>query len=157
VLSTISNITNCLISSKATVSLTSYILHWISSFVKDRYQCVAIENCFSSVAKIIGGVPQSSLLDPILFIIFINDIDSVSLSIDILMFAFFVFWSENRHENLQLSGISKLHTLRECYTLKLWKPFKIWNVTVVENFKILQTCRFLHYFELRKLQPFMEY
>jgi len=29
--------------------------HWISLFIKDIYQCVAIENCFSSVAKVTSG------------------------------------------------------------------------------------------------------
>jgi len=38
---------------------------------------VAVENCFSSVGKVISGVPQGSVLCPILFIIFINDTDSV--------------------------------------------------------------------------------
>jgi len=38
---------------------------------------VAIENYFSSVAKVISGVPQGSLLGPVHFIIYINDIDSV--------------------------------------------------------------------------------
>ena len=57
--------------------ITGKLLNWISSFILDRYQCVAIENCFSSVAKVINSVPQGSVLGPILFTIFTNDIDSV--------------------------------------------------------------------------------
>ena len=57
--------------------ITGKLLHWISSFVQDRYQCVSIENCFSSVAKVISGVAQGSVLGPIIFIIFMKDIDSV--------------------------------------------------------------------------------
>ena len=50
---------------------------WLSSFLHGRSQCVVLENCFSSVSNIISGVPQGSVLGPILFLIFINDVVSI--------------------------------------------------------------------------------
>jgi hypothetical protein len=59
---------------------------WLSNYLSDRTQYVEIDNHKSNMCKIECGVPQGSILGPLLYLIYVNDI-SQSTQANILSFA----------------------------------------------------------------------
>ena len=51
------------------------ILKWIQSFLTNRYQTIIVDGVPSNPSPVISGVPQGSVLGPLIFLILIGDID----------------------------------------------------------------------------------
>jgi len=114
------------------IGIQGNILKWIKSFLSNRTQQVELDGKKSCSVSVTSGVPQGSVLGPLLFSIFINDLPSI-VSGPIFMFADDTkIFRVIRNKEDQLALQNDLNLLHE------------WSLQWQLNFNVVK-CKHLHF------------
>ena len=78
---------NTLLSKHYKYGIRGNTLNWFKNYFSNGYHFLSTNNTSSSLLRIECGVPQGSILGPILFILYINDLPRVSTKLKFLLYA----------------------------------------------------------------------
>ena len=93
---------NILLKKLEIYGITGTALKWFSSYLSCRTQFVSIGDAISKPSYIKCGAPQGSVLGPLLFIIYINDINKSSNLLKFILYADDHTNLFSAHENLEI-------------------------------------------------------
>jgi hypothetical protein len=69
------------------VGFSGNLLNWFKSYLLGRYQRVVVDGAASRWIKVTSGVPQGSIIGPLMFLIYINDLPDILKHSNPLLFA----------------------------------------------------------------------
>lgn len=78
---------NILVHKLSCIGLSTNTTNWFRSYLMNRCQVTAIENNLSSCQPVPLGVPQGSILGPLLFLIYVNDLPNFIEKCEISLYA----------------------------------------------------------------------
>ena len=117
--------------------ITNTIIGWIQDFLTGRYQIVAVNGENSNWEEVTSGMPQVSVLGPLLFVLYITDLpdhvdsDAYPFADDTKIFK--IITGENDHNILQ-DDLQKMEERSNTWLLKFHpEKCKYMNITRITN------------------------
>jgi hypothetical protein len=125
-----------LISKLYAYGLNDLLINWIEAFLSSRIQSVKINGNISDSKPVLSGIPQGSVLGPLLFVIFINDLP-LTCGVSSSMFLF----ADDAKLYKCIKNVNDFTELNQCCKdMFAWTEMWLMKLNIAKC-KVLSVCR----------------
>jgi len=127
--------------------IRGHTLKWIKSFLDNRSQSVVVNGYTSSTIPVSSGVPQGSVLGPLLFLIYINDLPEYVRSSKVRLFAddtaIYLSLTVASHSSLLQQDLQQLEQWETKWDMQI-NPSKCQVIQITKRKTVIPTQYLLH-------------